>query len=217
MKYAKEFQQKMVNLPLYLQEACLDYRLWKKRCKQLRPEEALVLLKEECHQVDSMFCGSYKDYSSHSQPLLVRCFCKNPVRVAPETLLLYANMNSKTVYKICKRLSKQTLDSTPMNWLTAVRAAHVFGFMGGHHTSYLALRQSTTQAPLLECPLCVNDVEPKHMLVYMCGHYACISCTLQYAKVQLQRGEWYHLLSGARRRACPYCRFERAFHEVTTV
>jgi hypothetical protein len=220
MKYAKELHQMMQRLPPSLQEACLSYKLWKKRCKQITLQEAIVLLKAECEKVESIFTESYTEWSAPPPTsCLIKCFQHGRVvPVDPNLLLLYAEVNAKTMYKICKRLGKMTHDPTPMSWFTSIRASHAFGFLGGHHTAHLQLSKKPqphcTQTPI-ECPLCTEEVLPKYVLIYGCGHHACIHCTIRYAKAP-EHGLWYHVLTLARRRHCPYCRYENAWIGATT-
>lgn len=213
MKYAKEWSSLISQLPLNLQQASLNYKQWKKRCKSLELNEAIVLLQQECDIVETVFNMGYHDIF---HPVSIfQCFSlrKQIPCVNPHTLLLFAQSNAKTMYKVCKRLQKCHADATPMQWLVSLRAAHEFSFLGGHHTAHLQLRQDS---PTLECPLCFDQVDNKFMLVYECGHNACIACTLRYAQVH-ERGAWYHALLYARRRDCPYCHYDKALIYATTV
>lgn len=211
MKYAKEWKHLVSQMPSSFQEVCLDYKQWKKRCKHMNINEAIVLLGSECNKVDDAFNNSYQVW--RHPPSFLACLTKRVHPTNPQTLLLFAQANAKTVYKVCKRLQKTKEDPTPMKWLTSVRAAHEYSFLGGHHTAHLQLCECRRP---IECPICLETVSHKNMLVYQCGHNACVSCTLQYAKVQ-ERGLWYNLLPYAKRRDCPYCHFEKAFLNATTV
>lgn len=216
MKYAKELHQIMQRLPASLQEASLSYKMWKKRCHNIALQEAIVLLKVECEKVDSLFTTSYAEWSEPPSKLCsIACFKYGKVvPIDPNMLLLYAQINAKTMYKICKRLGKIKHDPTPMNWFTSIRASHTFEFLGGHHTTHLQLRQHNPKLSI-ECPLCTEEVAPNYMLIYACGHHACVHCTLQYAKAPTH-GLWYHVLAYAQRWDCPYCRYNKALFEVTT-
>lgn len=220
MKYAKEWKNIINQLPPSLQEVSINYKQWKKRCKTLDIDEALVILKSECDQVEHVFNAGYNDLC-HPRPMFPCCTSvrkvMNNTPDAPRSLMLFAQTNSKTLYKVCKRLQKSYENPTPLKWLTLLRAAHEFGFLGGHHTAYLHMRYNEHDVLKPECPLCLNDIPKKSMLIYQCGHHACISCTLQYAKVTHERGMWYNLLRHARRQDCPYCHYDKAFMNVTTV
>lgn len=213
MKYAKELSKTIQRLPPTFQDSSLDYKAWKKRCKNTDLSEAMVLLRSECDRVESLFASSYDLWSSPPSSIFP-CFRQNKVTPDPQHLLLYAEVNAKTVYKICKRLQKVTRDPTPMSWLTSLRASHIFEFLGGHHTTRLQLR---LHGETLECPICAEDVNHQTTLIYQCGHHACMSCAIQYAKAPHPHGRWYNVLSYAQRWSCPYCRYERALLHATTV
>ncbi len=210
MKYSKEWRHLLNQMPPNLQEVSLDYKQWKTRCKQLNMNEALVLLSIECSRVEKTFNSSY-DVWKHPRSILT-CFVQ-PSSPSQEILLSFAQSNAKTVYKICKRLTKSKGDPTSMTWLTSMRAAHEFNFLGGHHTTHLQL---SNQGSSIECPICLDIVQNRHMLIYQCGHNACVTCTLRYAKVQ-GRGMWYNVLPLGCRKDCPYCHFDKAFINATTL
>lgn len=220
MKYAKELPLTIARLPSTLQEGSLDYKLWKKRCKQVSIEEALVLLNTECQQVNAIFVHEYQECCRRPPSLFHQCFRKfTSTTIAPASVLLFAHINATTVYKICKRLQKMSPPSPiPMMWLASMRASHMYEFLGGHHTAHLEMLRN--QSTPYECPICINPTNPQNVLIYACGHHACISCTLQYAYAHqngpIYNGKWYHVLPYAKRRTCPYCRFADAFHGATT-
>lgn len=146
-------------------------------------------------------------------PSILGCLVRPKFPINSVCILSFAQANAKTVYKICKRLQKTNDSTTPMQWLTSIRAAHEFNFLGGHHTTHLQMKGIGSAN---ECPLCWDIVQKKNMLIYHCGHNACIPCTLRYAKVN-DNGMWYHVLPHARRKDCPFCHFEKAFINATTI
>ena len=219
MKYAKELHQTIQRLPPSLQEASLSYKVWKKRCKEITLQDAMVLLKTECDQVESIFTENYTEWlTPHKMSFLSMCFHhrQGTLNVDPKQLLLYAEINAKTMYKICKRLGKMTHDPTAMNWLTSLRTSHTFGFLGGHHTTHLQFCKQYCATKVIECPICMEEVWPQFMLIYGCGHYACTRCMIRYAKAP-KNALWYHALANARRKICPYCRYDNALMGVTTI
>jgi hypothetical protein len=209
MKYAKELATSLSQLPTYLQRESLDYKAWKKRCKTCTLEEAIVTLKRECEQVDRVFQKCYGSWKS--KPWM----CWKQSQLSPTALLQFAKINATTTYKICKRLQKSLDTPTTMTWLTSVRSLHVFAFLGGHHTTHLEF--SCTDCSLVECPLCINEVTKNNMLIYTCGHHACVDCALQYAQITVNNGLWYNVILYARRKSCPYCRFDKALNGITTI
>lgn len=144
MKYAKEWKIVINQLPPSLQEVSINYKQWKQRCKTLDMNKALVILKNECDKVDHVFNTRYK---SICQPrALFPCFTsvqKVPCDT-PESLMLFAETNSKTLYKVCKRLQKSLKDPSPLKWLTLIRSSHEFGFLGGasYNTSLHAVSRT---------------------------------------------------------------------------
>jgi hypothetical protein len=215
MKYSKELYEKLKKIPSNLQEVSLNYKAWKKRCK-ISPDfsgEAVVALKTECERIESTFNRYYLGYV---QPSWKQCFaCSKSSEMQPDILLMFAEINATTLYKICKRLQKRYVDPMPMQWLISVRASHAYEFLGGHHTTHLILRKSYPSS--LECPICMSFKNRNEMLVYRCGHHACIACTLHYLSVKSQNGLWYNILKNAPHKDCPFCRYQQAFTEVTTV
>lgn len=209
MKYSKELATTLSQLPTYFQRESLDYKAWKKRCKSCTLEEAIVTLKCECEHVDQVFQKYYGTWTA--KPWV----CWAQPKVSPITLLQYAKINATTAYKICKRLQKTLHNPTTMTWLVSVRSSHAFAFLGGHHTAHLEF--ACTNAPLLECPLCSDEIAKNHVLIYTCGHHACIGCALQYAQLTENRGLWYNIIPYARRKNCPYCRYEHALSGSTTI
>jgi hypothetical protein len=217
MKYAKELNHVMQRLPPSLQDASISYKLWKKRCNKLCQDscqEILVHLNQECKKVETAFVLTYKKCIHPPRALCWRCTTSAEDAINTDTLLMFANMNSKTLYKICKRLQKQLHDPTLMQWLISIRAAHAYEFLGGHHTTHLTLMQTTPLS--VECPLCLQTTSHKYILIYCCGHYACVGCTLAYVHMKSYNGAWYHLMMYAQHKPCPFCRYDKAFVRVTT-
>ncbi len=210
MKYSKQLATTLLELPICLRSVSLNYKSWKKRCKNCTVQEAIVLLKQECDQVDRMFQKWYDQWHSRYRSVI----CWKTSSVDPCITLQFAQINSTTLYKICKRLEKMLGTTIAMSWLASVRSSHVFAFLGGHHTSHLQL--ALMSGSELECPLCTNEVSKKNMLIYGCGHNACIDCTLKFAQVK-SNGLWYNVLSYARIRRCPYCRYDQALSCVSSI
>lgn len=206
----------MQRLPISLQDASMNYKHWKKRCKYEHiPDDMVVMLRTECEKVEKVFNHCYTRCTHVSPWSKTRCCWSGDTYLPTASVLMFANINSKTLYKICKRLQKTYSDPTPMQWLISIRALHVYEFLGGHHTTHLSLLHAN-QFPI-ECPLCLLAVGKRYTLIFRCGHHACISCTLRYVDVNQRNGAWYHLLMHAQRRCCPFCRYDRAFQQVTTV
>lgn len=217
MKYAKQLQTTLNELPSVLQADCISYKLWKKFCKRYDNIEecfyqALALLKAQCMKVDLVYMRHYQRLSTKA--LHIGCV---GMRVSePSDILRFANINSQTVYKVAKRLGKVYKSPEPMRWLTDVRTHHLYAFMGGKTTTHLMLRVEGH----VECPICMDDVEPdkRHkIVVFRCGHCACLDCVLRYAGVWEMKGTWFNLLACARKRDCPVCREKLALSDSICV
>lgn len=214
MKYAKQLAQDLLKIPVPLQDVSISYKQWKKRCKQV-PDvcAALQLLVPELQRVEQCFLDLYKKWA-HPRPMLL-CFTKDPISCNNQDLLLFANMNATTVYKVCKRIQKTFHTDLPMQWLVATRAAHVFSILGGCATGHLQLTSEPKTKP--ECPICMEEERSKKnpMMVFGCGHYACQSCSLRYAGVSHLNGTWSNVIAYASKKECPICHFKAAL--MTTV
>lgn len=205
MKYAKQLQLSLMELPKTLQDKCISYKKWKKDCKRMTSDinGALCVLNEQCSKVDKAYLQAYNQ-STHNRGTCWKT-CQQP-----NDVLRFANVNAQTVYKVAKRLSKVYQSQDPMRWLVTLRTQHTYAFLGGYTVTHLQLRITRR----LECPICMEDFEPNKehkVIVFHCGHYACLDCVLQYAGVTEMKGMWFNLLACARRRECPVCRDQQAF------
>jgi len=214
MKYAKQLQHVMSDMPSTLQASCISYKSWKKFCKRGGCiDDALSLLKTQCSKVDKVYL---KHYQKLSTSLLLHIDCIGHTNTKPSDVLKFANTNSQTVYKVAKRLGKVYRSPEPMRWLTDVRTQHLYAFMGGKTTTHLVLRMEGH----VECPICMNDIEPDKahkVVVFRCGHCACLDCVLHYAGVWELKGTWFNLLACARKRDCPVCRDKLALNDLICV
>lgn len=220
MKYAKQLQQSLLDLPASLQAACISYKSWKKFCKGVPKkdrciDESLALLQSQCAKVDKVYMHHYQRLSPHV--LKIGCLSLQACsRSKPDDVLRFAKVNSQTVYKVAKRLSKVCKDPEPMKWLTQVRTEHLYAFMGGKTTTHLVLRVEGH----VECPICMDDIEPDKthkVVVFRCGHCACLDCVLHYTGVWKMKGTWFNLLACARKRDCPVCRYGLALDDLICV
>jgi zinc-RING finger domain len=211
MKYCKCLQQTLLELPLTLREHSISYKKWKKYCKQSNDcLLGLKVLEEQCDFIDKIFKEHY-DKLYHT-PLymipFIHCGIVNILR--PNDILKYAKVNSQTVYKICKKLTKSYETTFPMRWLTNIRTNHKYTFMGSYNTTHLQVQLQGH----VECPICLDDIpiDKEHkVIVFGCGHYGCIDCVLHYAGVDDMKGMWFNLLANSTNKSCPICRYSAAF------
>lgn len=213
MKYAKQWTNDLVKMPACLRDACISYKDWKKRCKDIGDvHQAMRQLESECKRVESCFQSCYHTWAT--PPPFLACIVRT--KVTPMTnydLLAFASMNAMTTYKICKRMQKIMHNTLPMQWLISTRAAHAFAFLGGKQTGHL--QWSMDHA---ECPICMEATTKKNtMMVLGCGHFACHDCCARYAGVANMRGTWNNVISYASRKDCFMCHYPTALSNAVAV
>lgn len=213
MKYCKSLQQTLLELPSTLRDHSISYKKWKKYCKQSNDcRSALKVLEEQCDYIDKVFKEHYAKCFHTPLYLIPFIHCGIVHILRPNDILKYAQVNSQTVYKVCKKLMK-TYDSTiPIEWLTNTRTTHKYTFMGSYNTTHLQVKLEGH----VECPICLEDIpiNKNHkncLIVFGCGHYGCIDCVLHYAGVDDMKGMWFNLLANSRIKKCPVCRYNSAF------
>jgi hypothetical protein len=221
MKYSKTLEKLIVDLPLVLRKECISYKLWKKYCKNITltgekdvVTRGLELLDKQCSIVDKHFKQEYNKV--YQTPLYYMPFlrCGLVHTFSPLDVLKYAEINSQTVYKVCKRLMKSSGCNDSSKWLINTRASHKYTFMGSYNTTHLQVKlQGHAQCPICLEDICLEDTSHDNdhkLLVFGCGHYGCMSCVLHYAGVDDKKGMWYNLLANARKKDCPICRYKLA-------
>lgn len=214
MKYGKSLQQRLLDLPITLREQCISYKTWKKYCKKITRNHDCGLdintLEEQCNFIDRNFKEHYDKIFHTPLYLLPFVHCGIVHIMRPIDVLKYAEVNSQTVYKVCKRLMKVYGSSLPIEWLTNIRSTHKYTFMGSNNTTHIKVKLEGH----VECPICLEDIpiDKEHqVIVFGCGHYGCMDCVLHYAGVDEMKGMWFNLLANSRQRTCPICRFNSAF------
>lgn len=215
MKYSKSLQQSLYELPTPLRENSISYKRWKKHCKTMLLDSdcelALKTLEEQCNYVDKHFKEQYNKIFNIPLYMIPFVQCGIITILTPIDVLKYAQMNSQTVYKVCKKLMKTFHSTIPIEWLTNIRASHKYLFMGSNNTTHIQVKLKGH----VECPICLEDIkiennkDPK-LIVFGCGHYGCMDCVLHYAGVDDMKGTWFNLLANSRKKDCPVCRFETA-------
>lgn len=213
MKYGKSLQQRLLDLPITLRDQCISYKKWKKYCKHMTINHDcgldLKILEEQCNLVDKNFKQQYEKIFNTPLYLQPFIYCGIINILTPSDVLRYAEVNSQTVYKVCKKLMKTYGSTIPIEWLTNVRSSHKYTFMGSNNTTHIQVKLQGH----VECPICLEDIpidKGHKVIVFGCGHYGCMDCVLHYAGVDEMKGMWFNLLSNARQKKCPICRFNCA-------
>lgn len=223
MKYSKKLKQDLQSIPSTLREKCISYKAWKKRCNSLtlhfqNVQDALSSLSTECTIVDKYFRLLYQQWLKsknntcfhllHTLCSIVRTRTNEKMHFTIADILNYATINATTTYKICKKLQKAYKTGESVTWLTETRALHMYAYMGSKHLTHLKLVMKDS----VECPICMED--KTELFVLKCGHFACTTCTLEYAGVHDMNGTWFNLLKYAHKKECPFCRYGLALDDV---
>lgn len=144
-----------------------------------------------------------------------------------QDLQRFADMNSKTVTKICKRIDKRpelfstgrvALESTGSTvlpdkydskskkkvaheWLVNQRNVNRYGFLSGSRRTCLRFLVSTDQNGTgedeEECPVCLDKLYRGDIIVTSCGHPVCRECMMHQLGIQGKKGRLYNLITWA--------------------
>jgi hypothetical protein len=111
MKYAKELDATLRSLPWYIRPSFISYRAWKKWnfADETSWKESLM---RDCAKCDRLYRITRLRYSNNT-----------------ETLNQYAEINKRTLYKICKRLQKR-YDVDSLRFYRLIIKGEMFHFLG---------------------------------------------------------------------------------------
>jgi hypothetical protein len=202
----RQWQIASNKLPILLSENCLDYKRWKKYAKRPPDNSNIVrLLEHECERVDSVFRKHYRRCVRTKRS----CLCQSN-SVCKEDILLFAELNRNTLYKICKRLDKR-VSPKPMtiDWLVRVRKELKFKFICGVEATTLNMTFPT------KCPVCFDDVN--EVVISKCGHILCVTCLESMYEMNGVKGTYHNIISckdSEKARRCPSCRTYRPFDKM---
>ena len=247
MKYSKQLQIDIQELPQYLQTKCISYKKWKKYIKTIQNNninDFIKLLDTECKLVDKVFANLYKKCilfntfaDKYKSILSLLCLSDSESNDYNTNTLIYTTqkhihdsytfykINCKTMYKICKKSSKAFQDNRPLAWLSTTKTKRIYSFLGSEITKHIDIMDTQMKKQnneLLECPICFQEKDTKvntPFLILPCGHCICLDCALRQARVSHKKGIWFNLLSYADHRECncPLCRFPRAFQNTPNI
>ena len=135
MKFGRVWRERIDKIPHRLAKLSINYKNWKKLSKSgglsSNSFDALGILKKKCKKIDDIFIYECKKTLSN------HCFYCNNYSVMD--LIDFADINKKTLYKICKRLDKRNGDSGAMKWLN--QYGRRFKFVEGFWISMLESNQ----------------------------------------------------------------------------
>lgn len=239
MKYGKQFIQDVDEFSGVFRYTSINYKRWKKWCKSGRScMEYLIDLERECELVNEIFINLSNDIykrksyywfpCSFSSFKLFRRFnnlnicdaLKMFKNTSPDilTMIHYAELNSKTITKICKKIDKTTKTNEGRLWLLRIREEKRYKFLGGILLTRLRLDYANQ---LQECPICMEDMGystdlgDKRLLILNCGHAMCVSCVYKFTGIK-NNGTIYNLLLTADLRThCPLCIRKHPFSGVS--
>lgn len=213
MKFAQEWKERMAHIPPGLHKDCIDYKSWKKYTKSMsipNPPVVIDLLANQLERVNNIFNKYYERcYNKSSCSIFKKAYDKIDVYA-------FALVNSKCLYKLCKRFDKRMKTSIFMKWYTQHKAYGVNGILGGYKVKHLQLDVfRVTEA----CPICLDD-RPKEVVILECGHTVCTQCVLDMFRMRGKRGLMRNIIASVQQTAgqvpCPVCRFNRAFDNIDT-
>jgi len=204
----------------------------------------LRALEVEMRAVNDTFCGIFDELRVSDLNLLERhvrppanrvdacvrklrslIFClegcgrrSTPPCASASRLEAYADINSRTVTKICKRIDKRGTwsqrnndhdcstkdgvegDHPPLQrrsaraWLVRLRASGEFDFISGSKRTALAFMASDgNKGEQDECPVCFDRMQRGSIVITGCGHAFCRACVMCHLGVQGKNGLLHNL------------------------
>jgi hypothetical protein len=191
MKYGKKWRQDISELPTNARQVCIHYKCWKERIANCERSNWSQILEEECMMVDK-----YIFEKKFRIPFLC---CGN--MITPEAKLKMCEFNTRTLYKVCKKLDKK-LQVPAMEWYTHAIHTQKYKFVRSSQRTYLEL--VVAQFPQ-ECPICLCE-DIKTWVIMRCGHYFCIGCIIKMWRLHT-RGTVHNILlaTNLTYKTCPIC------------
>ena len=228
MKYSKQWQRDVHNLPEELQDACIDYRAWKKVAKQPATHTHAAMIQrlaDDMRRVERVFVSSSASCSFRQRLMCCRTMFAGsllkPTRDSSNTtsghtnvMYAFAMLNKTCVCKAIKRCDKRT-GSRLREWYNAHK--HEFSFCGGVRLTRFALESGQQQ--LDDCPVCLEP--PTTGVILECGHIVCLECIKDMYQIRYMRGTISNLVRTSiymNRRApcCPLCRCQTPLRRVSS-
>lgn len=192
MKFNKYWSDEASQLPIWLNQSCIQYKRWKK----LKTDDVDIQnrLLDEINRVDKTF-KSNKKYIEY--PFL--CFTK---QVSNEELYRFAMLNRTCVSKLVKRFDKR-FHTHYKDWWMEQRNS--FSFCKDFELKLLEIRWHGYKE---ECPICLNVPETE-LVVLECGHVLCKDCVKSLLHINKYNGSFENLVKYANYHTpykCPCCR-----------
>lgn len=196
MKYGQYWKKELKTLPSQVQKHIIDYKCYKKLIKTSVDSTYIMnKLMEDAKKADMFFKKSKNECDG---------------------LFKMAELNSTSLYKICKKTQKKNKDNYAMAWLQYVHNKHMFAFVSGIKKTQLSIHNTESK----ECPICFE--ESNNVIIMHCGHILCLDCVKNMLNVQQKRGTIYNLIAHGlysiqHRPSCPFCRHKKALCDYEIV
>ena len=232
MKYGKRWKLELSKLPIDVQTKCFSYKRWKSKCKNLKSQEQELLnstLQELIHEtkrVDTVFkhfMNVDTTFVTSLFGLLLPCFenlTKDKIQESHKLAYKYATLNAECLSKICKRADRYCSSCRFVSWLVNSKNSFIYSFLGGREMAALHIRFKEDISD--ECPICLDPLLEKTIIILECGHILCMDCAKSILRVPIDVR--YHMTSymmryyqqkNGRMTMCPCCRCDTAFTNVT--
>jgi len=210
MKWCKTLSNSTKHLPKVLQNTMIDYKKW----KQLTRKNSDIIfddmlqqkLIKECCLVDRIFKKIYSNMSFFT------CCTQ---KYTNKEIILYSELNRTTLYKICKRINKNSMipKLNALTWYNAIRKSHKFQFLGGQKLSALQLQIDKL------CPICFEKSDK--IAISICGHWMCISCLKNYYNIT-HHGTIYNTIAAQNlneknSKKCHICRYTNPYSKILII
>jgi len=238
MKYGKHFVDEIINLPDLYKNTSINYKKWKQEIKEVQnTNDSIERLESSCKLIDELFVyhsellyqrggnicfpltlKSYKTFAKENNfsvwqaYLNIKRYSKSLMNM--ETLIKFAEINNTTVYKVCKKIDKQTKTNEGRLWLIRNRDEKKYKFMSGILLTRLRLDIANQ---IQECPICMDVMGNKNnkSLILNCGHAICLSCIYKLTGIR-NNGTLYNLLLTVDSRIlCPLCIKRNPFRDIS--
>jgi hypothetical protein len=199
-------------LPMSFQKASIDYKYWKTYSNQ-QPSIRIDIIKVISHLRKQLCCANAKFQKYYNRYYEQYCFPFQKV-LDKQDIYQFALLNSKCLYKICKRIDKRIHLTVCMNWFTAMRCSQIYGILGGCLLKHLELDVKHTYE---QCPICLDE-KPKQTAILSCGHTMCCECMRTITHSEGRNGQLHNLVADyiqtGHELDCPICRSKVAFRKI---
>jgi len=210
MKFGQTWKNEIKSMPIFLQDNAINYKKYKKVSKVFDDTDTIKrMLTNDLKNCENIYRRIHK--SATCKPKL--CFAQQ--QIDNKTVLKFAKLNQRCIYKLCKRIDKRKGINKMKefyNGLILDPTMHMFS-----RKEHVLLDLNSAFETNTECPICL---EPFHddVLVLKCGHLLCLNCSLDVHGVKNKKGTIHNRIAhGAfmnkNASKCPVCQSKKAFQD----